>query len=422
MLSSLWEFLAGRLKGDSLLVDALGASLLFSMISISLAQGFLAIALIAWIVLLVRGKRRFEVPLFFWALTVYAGLSLLSSAASVNPRMSFWDSRDLLLLLAVPIVLAAVRRRADLLGLLAALLGSAVVNGLYAVGYQILKASPGERVKAFMSHYMTQAGIAALFLSFALGILFAGFIRRPGETVRATEGQKIWPERIAWGAGLLLASAAILLTLTRGAWIGVGAALVVVLFFWKPKALVVLPLLALLGFLAAPRSIKDRAMSIFTLRDESNIARVQYFEAGMKIIADYPLLGTGPDTVDMVFQDPKYGLGIRAKHNVHLHSNLIQIAAERGVITLLAWLAFIGSAFGLLWKTWKAPGKNAEGGTLRRKTALGALAALTAFFVAGFFEYNYGDSEIAQLLLILLALPFAARRIENAATRSDESA
>jgi O-antigen ligase len=418
MLSSLWEFLAGRLKGDNLLVDALGASLLFSMISISLAQGFLAIALIVWIVLLLRGKRRFEVPPFFWALTVYAGLSLLSSAASVNPKMSFWDSRDLLLLLAVPIVLAAVRRRADIRVLLAAILISAVVNGLYAIGYQLLKASPGERVKAFMSHYMTQAGIAALFFSFALGFLIAGFIRRPGNS---PEGHKLLPERIAWGAGLLLASAAILLTLTRGAWIGVGAALIVVIFIWKPKALVVLPLLAVIGFIVAPKSIKDRAMSIFTLRDESNIARVQYFKAGMKIIADYPLLGTGPDTVDMVFQDPKYGLGIRAKHNVHLHSNPIQIAAERGVVTLLAWLAFIGLAFAGLWKIWRAPVIDAEGGTLRRKTAIGALAALTAFFVAGFFEYNFGDSEIAQLLLILLALPFAARHIENAATCSDQS-
>jgi O-antigen ligase len=123
----------------------------------------------------------------------------------------------------------------------------------------------------------------------------------------------------------------------------------------------------------------------------------------------------------MVFQDPKYGLGIRAKHNVHLHSNPIQIAAERGVVTLLAWLAFIGLAFAGLWKIWKAPVIDAERGTLRRKTAIGALAALTAFFVAGFFEYNFGDSEIAQLLLILLALPFAARRFENAATCSDQS-
>jgi O-antigen ligase len=235
------------------------------------------------------------------------------------------------------------------------------------------------------------------------------------------EGHKLLRERIAWGAGLLLSSAAILLTLTRGAWIGVGAALVVVIFIWKPKALIVLPLLAVVGFLAAPKSIRDRAMSIFTLRDESNIARVQYFKAGIKIIADYPLLGSGPDTVDMVFQDPKYGLGIRAKHNVHLHSNPIQIAAERGIITLLAWLAFVGLAFAGLWKTWKAPADDPAGGSLRRKTALGALAALTALFAAGFFEYNFGDSEIAQLLLIVLALPFAARRVENAATCSNKS-
>jgi len=395
-----------------LLIIFLSAFFLFSMISISLAQGFLALALLAWIVLLLRGKRRFEAPPFFWALAVYAGLSLLSSAASVNPRMSFWDSRDLLLILAVPITMAAVRRRADLEIALTALLLSAAANGVYAIIGRL--ATSAERIKAFMGHYMTQAGLTALVLSFALGFLFAGFSRRTKSALAVPDRKGIRTERALLASGLLLAAAANVLTYTRGSWIGVAAALAVAIFLWKPKALILLPVIAALGFLAAPKPVKDRALSIFTMRDDSNVARVQYFKAGVKIIADYPLLGTGPDTVDMVFQDEKYGLGYLAKHNVHLHSNLIQIASERGLITLLSWLAFAGlAAAGLGRLLRRIPPNASRDAVLCRKIAAGGLAALTAMFVSGFFEYNFGDSEIAQLLLVLISLPFAARRLEG---------
>jgi hypothetical protein len=42
--------------------------------------------------------------------------------------------------------------------------------------------------------------------------------------------------------------------------------------------------------------------------------------------------------------------------------------------------------------------------------AAGALAALAAMLAAGFFEYNFGDSEFLMLLLVLITLPFAADR------------
>ena len=416
MTNTIRAFFSGRTTGDIVLIAALAASLLFSMISISLTQGFLAIALLAWLVLLIAGKRRFEVPAFFWALAVYSGLSLLSSAASVNPGLSFIDCRELLIFLAVPIVIAAVRRRTDLEILLAAVILSAAANGVYAIIQKFT--TDVDRIQGFMGHYMTQAGITAVFIALALGVLFGGWIRRPKGALTGPEKKNLLAGRAAWAFGLVLAVAANLLTYTRGAWIGVGAALIVAVFLWRPKWLIVIPAIAALGFFAAPKSVRDRAMSIFTMRDESNIARVQYFKAGMKIIGDYPLLGTGPDTVEMVFQEEKYQLGYLAKHNVHLHSNLVQIAAERGLVTLLAWLAFIGLAAAGLWRGRRLPPEAPPASLLRRKVAAGGLCVLATVFVAGFFEYNFGDSEIAQLLLVLISLPAAAARLEQEAHES----
>jgi hypothetical protein len=40
---------------------------------------------------------------------------------------------------------------------------------------------------------------------------------------------------------------------------------------------------------------------------------------------------------------------------------------------------------------------------------LGSLAALVAFLVGGLFEYNFGDTEVLLVALVLMALPFALR-------------
>ena len=42
-----------------------------------------------------------------------------------------------------------------------------------------------------------------------------------------------------------------------------------------------------------------------------------------------------------------------------------------------------------------------------RALVAGSIAAVAAFLVAGCFEYNFGDSEVIDLLWIVMAFPFA---------------
>jgi O-antigen ligase len=382
---------AGNNTWEILLVLSLAFSILFSLISISLVQVFLALALVFWIVLLIRRERKYLFPSFFWPLLAYSALSLMSSAFSVNVLMSFTDCRKMLLFLIVPIVYTAYRKKEELDLAVFALLASAFASTIYSLVYYVLKASPGQRVKGFMGHYMTQAGILALFGSFALGLIFFG------------RGK--W--RIAWAAGLVLSGLASILTLTRSGWIGLAVGLCVILLIWKPKTIILVPVAAGLLFFVSPQAVKNRAKSIFSLQGYSNWERIAYLKAGIEIIKDYPLFGTGPDTVDMVYQNPKYGLDESAKRNVHLHSNFTQIAAERGIVTLAAWLAFLIWAFVSLIKRLKTKDPSIV------PLAAGSLAALAALFVSGLFEYNFGDSEVTTLFLFLLAAPFALERVRS---------
>lgn len=365
--------------------------LLFSMVSISLSQIFLFLSFLFWLIILIRQKQKPAFPSFFWPLLVYSLLSLLSSFLSVNPEMSLKDSRELLLFLIVPIVYMGFRSEKTLLRANLALLASAYLNLVYSFYYFVFLAYPGERITGFMGHYMTQAGLLLLFSCMALSMLF--FFR-----------DKI---RFFWALGFFLSLFALTLTLTRSAWIGIIIAVCIILLLYRPKTLIIIPLVLAIFFLFSPQHIKKRALSTISLETESNKQRIEYFRAGINIIRDFPLFGTGPDTVDMVFQNPKYGLSEAAKRNVHLHNNITQIAAERGIPTLLAWLTFMVWTFLSLLKL------------LRRKDPFlypftaAALAAILGLATAGLFEYNFADSEITTLFLYMMTIPFALDHIQR---------
>ncbi len=359
--------------------------LFFSFISISAAQIFLALSLILFLYLHIKDKKLPEVPGFFWPLLVYCALSLLASAFSRSPETSFHDSRELLLYLVVPMAYFAFKKESDIRLALKVFLASALISIAYSAVYFFFKASPGERIAGFMGHYMTQAGLLLLFCTMAMSFFL--FLKTK--------------EKLIWAGAFILAFLAILLTLTRNAWIGIVVAAVVLLAIYRPKALIALPVIVFLLYLASPPAVKQRTLSIFSTKDVSNLTRLEYLETGWKIIKEYPLLGTGPNTVDEVFKNPKYGLSEEARQNVHLHNNVIQIAAERGIPAICAWLCFVGwMGFSLLklLRRRKDP--------LALSLTAGALACLLAFFSAGMFEYNFGDSEIVTLFLFLTTLPF----------------
>jgi O-antigen ligase len=367
--------------------QVLAFSLLFSLISISLTESFLFLAVILWAVRLLVEKRNFSAPTFFIPLLVYSALSLVSSAFSVNAAISFRDCRELALYLMIPVAYVSLRGLREVRRVNYAVFASAAASILYTFYRGLFLAAPEERIKGFMGHYMTQAGLLAMFASLAMAMAIFG------------KGKA----RYVWGAGALAAGAALQMTLTRSAWIGVAVAACVLVFIWKPKFVLVVPVLVVIIFIASPAAVKKRALSIFTLQGFSNRMRVEYLRAGAGIIRDYPLFGTGPDTVDMVFQNPRYGLSDEARRNVHLHNTVVQIAAERGLPALAAWLAFVVWIAVSLVKVVRARDPD------RLPLAAGGLAALTVMVVAGLFEYNFGDSEILILFLYLITMPFAGK-------------
>ena len=118
---------------------------------------------------------------------------------------------------------------------------------------------------------------------------------------------------------------------------------------------------------------------------------------------DHPLTGVGPDMVDARVSALPRSVG-GAAVNPHLHNVPMQIAAERGLPALAAWLWFVGRRSRAA--LWRRAAAHAPSVARRRRRS----PPWRRCSPPGLFEYNFGDSEFLMLFLVLVTLPFAADR------------
>jgi len=380
--------------------------------SITLSQLALA-ALAAWLVLarLTGRLPAVQMPLL-GPLAVFAAWSVLAALGSARPLDSIMACKHLLNLGAVIVLVNALsdatlaRRFATwlvvaltvtaVLGLIqvAACPGpDATAHAGALVGRFLRKCA---RARGPYSIYMTLAGVLAIALTLTLPWL----ARLRG--------------RVRWLApAWTLMGASLALTYVRGAWLGFAAGALVTVAGLGRRGLVLAAALALLvtALLAGLPGVGARLRTIGDAADDTTRDRLAMLEAGRRLVAEHPLLGIGPGQVKHVYPRVAPPEALR-RATSHLHNTPLQIAVERGLPGLAAWL-WIFAAF------------LARGAVLRRRLPasaaddrallLGALAAVVTFLVGGVFEYNFGDTEVLLVALAVMALPFAlARRGEPA--------
>ena len=353
--------------------------------SIAASNILLVLTAIIWIALLVRQRRRPSAPGFFLALSVFALATLVSSAFSLDPQESFIDSRQLLLFAVVPIVYDLVTpSRARFVTMLIITAG-AVSAAIGIVQYSILQFDTlGRRPEGTLTHYMTYSGELMLIICVAASQL-----------VFARRGR-------AWAALVMPALVvALVVTFTRNAWVGVLAGTALLFALRDLRLVALLPVVVALVFAFAPERITDRMVSMFDLRDPSNRDRLAMTRTAASIIRDRPLTGVGPNMIPRVYTRYR-DRDAYNETSPHLHNVPLQIAAERGLPALAAWLWFVAAVATALLRQFRRG--------IEIPLAAGGLAALVAMLTAGLFEHNFGDSEFLMLFLVIITLPFAAAR------------
>lgn len=353
-------------------------------LSIAVSQIFLAVLAVLWLAAGAPYAVRPPAPAFFRPLAAYSAWTLLASVPfSLAPGTSLVESREVLLFLVVPVVhsLAQGARARTVVSAVLAAGAAAAAIGIVQYGffdYDHL----GQRPQGSMGHYMTYAGVLMLLTGAALArLLFETHDR-------------------AWSLAALSAFAvALVVTLTRSAWIGaaVGAGLLLVL---RDRRLLALAPVAIALFMAlAPPQVVNRVYSTFDLDDPTNRDRLAMITVGAGMVRDHPLTGVGPGLVEAAYDEYRPENAVNAS-NPHLHNVPLQIAAERGLPALALWVWFLAAVTADLLRRLRDPASHA--------LAAAGLASLAAMLAAGMFEYNFGDSEFLMLLLVLVTLPGAA--------------
>ena len=77
--------------------------------SIAAADILLALTTVLWLAMVVRYHERISVPPMFWPLAAYGAATLVASVFSVDPHVSLVDSKQLVLLIIVPLVYRLLR-------------------------------------------------------------------------------------------------------------------------------------------------------------------------------------------------------------------------------------------------------------------------------------------------------------------------
>ena len=97
---------------------------------------------------------------------------------------------------------------------------------------------------------------------------------------------------------------------------------------------------------------------------------------------------------------------------MHMHNNLLQFAAERGIPCALAWLWLI---FKIGIDHYREFRKLLTPSLVKSAHAIGFLNVVV-LFLAGFFEFNFGDSEVLMVFLFLVFVPYGIKCTEQLAS------
>jgi O-antigen ligase len=320
-------------------------------------------------------------------LGLYVLLLGASIVASYDPRVSAGSLTELISLATVflgPLLVRGERSTRRLVDLLVGVGGLIALYGLsqFLDGYGGLD----RRIRGPFSHWMTYAGVLLVCDLLLLARLSVD-----------RKSRRPW----RWVA-LAVINLGLLGSLTRGAWVALAVMISVLFTLRRPRYLLAFLPAALLFLLLAPVPLVNRILSITDLQDSSNYDRLCMVDAGVRMIAERPLFGIGPDMVQRRYAlyrnptAPRFWVP-------HLHNNLLHLTAERGLSSLAAYVWLMAAPIALAVRRYRAEG---GAGGPRADLYLGTVLALIGFNLAGLFEYNWGDVEVQRLALFLLAVPF----------------
>lgn len=277
-------------------------------------------------------KDPIHLPIIF-----YLTIITISTITSINPRGSF---RDLAIHLAgigfVFVAVNSIKTLEDFNKLVTVLVLSGTIIALiglyqYIVGVNIkaswLDVKNNPDIKARVYSLFGNPNILAEYLIMIIPMSLALF----------WSSKKLHKKIIFLGTSLIL-TLALVLTYSRGGWLGFAFSILIFVILLEWRLLLSLIPIAIGAIYLLPQTILNRILSMKNLTDSSNAYRIKIWEISMDIIRDHWVVGLGFGHLPFKQTFETY---IRTMPNFHAHNTYLETAAEMGIPGLIVFLLFI---------------------------------------------------------------------------------
>lgn len=336
----------------------------------------------------------------------------LKSLAVFFISVEILQSRGRLRLIVMSIVVAAILMTVD-------------AGVQYFTGTDFLRKNEIARLRASFSNSNGFGGWLAIMIPFMLGLWAACRPKKHQHNVMRVFGRKA--ARTFLFVLALLLGVCLVMTYSRGAWLGVAIGLVLMMGYALMAASLKIRIFSLVGVLCvgivllmlpqeakekmkaigrvkfrASETINQRLKSMVNIEVDSGSGsvRINLWKEALIILRDHPWFGCGLNTYARVA--PRYR--ISPESGIYPHNSYLQKAAETGSFGLLSFLFVLFAFF-----------KNGLHHLNTRNNSLvaGLMAGLFAFLIHTFFDNHLYALQLVVLFWFMLGLTIAVINIDQ---------
>ena len=216
----------------------------------------------------------------------------------------------------------------------------------------------------------------------------------------------LW-QKIVYGMFFICTLLCLVLTQSRGCWIGFFVSAFLFITYYKSSIWKVLPLFLLILPLIVPETIINRLLSVGNMSDSSTSYRVYIWFGTLSMLKYFWLggIGLGESAFRNIYPYFSYS-GIVAPHS---HNLYLQLTVESGIMALVVFivtmLIFIKDMINVQVKS-KKYGLE----------AMALMSGVVAFLVQSMFDYTFYNYRVMGIFFMVLALSGALVNISSKET------
>jgi O-antigen ligase len=395
--------------------------------TVGVTEALVGLVLAAWLAKMIAAREIKTVhPPLLLPLLIFLGAILLSLAVTLSLQYSLKEVLKWLEVLGIYLFVVNVFGKQEAKAIILLILLAGISQALLGIYQFFGRVGPEGFLlfDRFMRAYGTfeqpnpYGGYLGLVLPLAYSLSLGA--RGRGEGIRDKGSISL----VTLSAtGLVLMLAAMLMTWSRGAWLGFIAAFVVMNVVRSQRAAALFTLaLVLLGFVIVmgglqllPEAIIQRFLDFLPFLGGVDLSRVEitpanfavierlaHWQAGCDMFSEHPWLGVGIGNYEPVY--PAYALPRWDEPLGHAHNYYLNIAAEAGLVGLSAYLILWVAVF---WQAWRAVRRTSG---YWQGVAVGILGILTHLAVHNFFDNLYVHGMYVHIAILLGLLHIVSRQ------------